>query len=205
METTAREIPYRAELIRKAIHLLALVLPAGMWFLDKEKALLFLIPFALIALLGDVGRVHLRWWHNLVSKAFSWIMRPEEVQPLGGPIRINGATWVCLSALLLTLVFPGKTGAAALAMFMVADASAALVGRKWGRHHWGDSKKTIEGSVAFFITGTLILFAFPGIDMVRAACAGGLAAALEILDRPLNDNIQVPFMIALLLHYWPGP
>ena len=204
MAMVAREIPYRAELIRKAIHLLALILPAGMWYLDKGTALLFLIPFAVIALLGDVGRVYLPWWHNLVNKVFSWIMRSDEVQPLGGPIRINGATWVCLSALLLTLFFPGKTGAAALTMFMIADASAALFGRKWGRHYWGQSKKTIEGTIAFFITGAIILYFFPGMDLFRALCASGLAAALEILDRPLNDNIQVPFMIALLLHFWPS-
>ena len=54
-------IPYKAEVLRKAIHLLALVVPLAMALLGKTGALILLVPTTVLALSGDVLRVRSAW------------------------------------------------------------------------------------------------------------------------------------------------
>ena len=47
-------LPFTAELGRKAIHLVALVIPDGILLLGRETALVVLVPITAIALASDV-------------------------------------------------------------------------------------------------------------------------------------------------------
>jgi len=86
-----------------------------------------------------------------------------------------------------------------LAMAMLADAAAALVGRRWGRHRWGSLSATMEGTAAFVGTGLLAMVAFGSVGLLPAA-AGVLGGAVaELLPLRLNDNIRVPLAAALLV------
>jgi dolichol kinase len=133
------------------------------------------------------------------------MMRPSE--SVSGAVVINGATWVLVSAVVLLLVFPFRLGAQALFMFMVADAFAALVGQRLGKHPWPRSLRTIEGTAAFIVVGIAAGALFPGVGLRPVIAAALVGAAAEVPRRPLNDNVRVPLVIAVVLlaaqNYFP--
>jgi dolichol kinase len=192
-------LSYRGEIQRKALHLVALVVPLGMAVLGRATALAVLVPLTLLALLGDVLRVHAPWFRAFIDRWFAVMMRTEEQPPLGGPVVINGATWVLVSATLLAFVFPLRIAVPAFVMFMVADAMAALVGRRYGRLHWGSSPRTVEGSFAFLVTGLAIIAFFPGITFWVGALGVGAACVAEAAPVNINDNLRAPLAAAVVI------
>lgn len=194
------DIPYAAEVRRKALHLLALVVPLGMALLGRTLSLYLLVPAALLALSADLLRSRSHRFNALILRVFGFMMRTDELPPVGGAVSINGATWVLLSAALLALLFPLPIAVPAFVMFMVSDAAAALVGRRFGRHHWGTNPRTMEGSAAFFVVGFLVMALFPRFPLWVGAVSVLFACAAEALPRPLNDNIRVPLVAAAVLY-----
>ncbi|WP_412068096.1 diacylglycerol/polyprenol kinase family protein [Rubrivirga sp. IMCC43871] len=212
MSDTAPAIPYRAELQRKAIHLGALVLPAAMLLLPTPPARAALTLLAAFAVALDVARQRVPAVHHLVvDRGFGWMMRPEELTGVGGPIVLNGAVWMCLSAAACVWLFPPGIGAAALAMLMVGDGAAAVFGRRFGRTKWPRSPKSVEGSVAYGVAAFamgLVVVTWPGAGLSLLACAvgAGVGAAVEALPIPVNDNFRVPLLsgLAMLAVGWAG-
>lgn len=195
-------IPYKAEVLRKAIHLLALVLPLAMVLLGKTVALYLLVPITALALSADVLRVRSVWFAQFVARIFGFLMRSEEQPPVGGSIKLTGATWVVLSATLLTVVFPVRIAAPAFAMFMLSDAAAALVGRRYGRTHWGQSPRTLEGSLAFLLMGLgvmALVAPYAAIVFWTGAVSVVVATLAEVPTGPFNDNLRVPMVAAAVL------
>lgn len=210
MSDSAPVISYRAELGRKALHLGALVIPLGILLLDGKTvaglplSVVILAPLAALALVLDVARVRSPSIRDFLHRWFVWLMRPEEVPPLGGPITFNGATMMCTSAALCAALFPAGIAAAALAMLMVGDGAAAIIGRRFGRHRWPASPKSVEGSLAYAVTAFgigLAVVAWPGSEMSLAVCAiGAVSGALvEALPIPVNDNLRVPLLTGLAM------
>jgi dolichol kinase len=200
-------ISYSAEAKRKALHIGALIMPVGMLVLGKEMILLLLVPVALLALAGDWARVRIPFMHRLVNWIFAPIMRLEEQPPLGGPVVINGATWMFVSSALCAALLPVAVAAPAVAMLMIGDGAAALVGRRFGRTRYPFSNKSLEGSLAFFVVGFLVAVPFvvlapsgmavPSIGVLLLGAA--LAAALEAFNLPVNDNVGVPLGAGALM------
>lgn len=200
----AADFSYTAELKRKALHLLALVVPLGIGWLGKPDALYLLVPSAGLALAADTLRAFSSGFNAVIRRIFGPLMRAEELPGVGGGVRINGATWVLVAATLLTLLFPVAIVVPAFVMAMIADAAAALVGRRFGRTPWGRSGRTVEGSAAFLLIGAVILLLFPSVSL--PARAGGLVAATlaEIAPAPLNrvnDNVLVPLVAATAMTF----
>ena len=195
-------ISYRAEVWRKAIHLLALVVPLGIAILGKVVALYLLVTATVLAFTGDIMRVRSAGFARFIQRIFGFMMREEEQQPLGGPVTINGATWVLFSVTLLTVIFPVRIVVPAFVMFMLSDAAAALIGRRYGQRSWGRSSRTVEGTLAFIVMGLTVmaLFSFFSDLVFWVASASVVAAALaEIPSGPFNDNLRVPMVAATLI------
>lgn len=191
-------ISYGAELRRKALHLGALVLPVGILLVGRE-AVFVLAPLAAFAVACDWARVRWEPARRLLHGLFAPLMRPEEIPPLGGRVVLNGATWMCIAAALCAAVFAPGVAAAALAMQLVGDGAAAVVGRRFGRTRWPGSPKSVEGSAAFAATALLaglgVAF-WPGAGLTLGAClVGALAGAVaEAVPMGVNDNLRVPLV-----------
>lgn len=190
-------LPYRGEVGRKALHLLALAIPLGMWTLGRPRALLFLVPVAGLAVSADVARAYSVPVNRWIRFLFGRLMRPEELPRAGTGVRLNGATCVLVGATLMAALFPMRLAAPVLAMTMLADAAAALVGRRLGRHPWGSLSATVEGSAAFVGTGLALMAAVPGPSLGPAAAGVLGGAVVEALPLPFNDNIRVPVAAGL--------
>lgn len=185
-------LPYTGELGRKTLHLLALSIPFGMWWMGMPAALYVLAAAALVAIIADVMRAYSRRFNTFIRSVFGPLMRAEELPEVKAEVRFNGATCVLVGAALMALLFPLRIAVPVLAMAMLADAAAALVGRRLGRHSWGSLSATVEGTTAFVGTGLAIMACFPSIALGPAAAGVFVGAVVEVIPLPINDNIRVP-------------
>lgn len=193
-------IPMSAELWRKALHLLSLLIPVGLFYLGRETALYTLVPVTLTAIIIEVARARAHWAHDLVDKVFGFMMRPEEIPDVPAAVRFNGATWVLTTATVLVILFPPAVAAAAITIGLVGDAAAAVVGRRFGRLTIFGTDKTVEGSLAFVACTLPLAWIFPGVTLIAAAvgvCVGAVIEAWHPI--PINDNFAVPMAAALAM------
>jgi phytol kinase len=89
------------------------------------------------------------------------------------------------------------------------DASAALIGEKYGKRHYRIfAKKSLEGSIAMFLASFIsfavsllffsVWYSFPISNVILAALGVAFVAALAESLSPLGfDNITVPLLSAL--------
>jgi len=199
MSSSSPRFSYAAEVGRKTLHLLALVIPLGMWLLGTPLALYVLAAGAGMAGAADVARAHLPAFNEWIRRVFGPLMRTEELPAVGEGVTFNGATSVLVGAALLLLIFPLRVAVPVLTMTMLADAAAALVGRRLGRHPWGDLSATVEGTAAFVVTGLVVMACFPALAYGPAAAGVLVAATVEALPLPVNDNVRVPLVAALVV------
>ncbi len=180
------------ELIRKGIHLASSAIPL-IYLLFLRRGLMV---FGLVLITTGFTTVeYLRLRYPQVQQ---WFLRF-----FGGAIRnietenVTGATYVFLGALLTTFLFPKMIAVASLLVLSIADSAAALVGIPWGKRAFLD--KTLEGSLAFFVTAFLILICFPDIQWWMAALAAGAGTIVEAKRWPINDNVMIPLVVGGLL------
>lgn len=199
------------------LHLLAMGFPVGYLLLPEPWGLSIMIGLSVTALSLDWLRAHHRGSHAFFERFFGFMMRTREREVLKeGPV-FNGATWVAVSFTVLILVFPTDVAIISFIMFMMGDASAALVGRSIGRTPWLREGATVEGSVAFALFGALTgwllisgVLPWPSLSAplhaVLIACAA--AAVLEASPLPFNDNLSVPVGAAIvmtgIMTLWPS-
>ncbi len=200
--SSSKQITFRAELARKAIHLLSLSIPIAYHFVDKTTALLILIPVALIFTVGDIISKKVAWIGNLVNFFFGKLLRRHEKPD--SP-HLNGASWVTISAVLVVAAFPKMIAMTAITILIISDILAAIVGRSVGKHKIYD--KSIEGSAAFFFSALAIIVAYyfiyslPITFLFAGLFASFFATFAELLSNELDidDNISIPFTAGMVL------
>jgi len=212
----------KEEITRKLLHLFALLMPAGIFYLPHENfpwRINYYIPVSILAFLfaGSVVVELLRFRYKVVQKVFYFcfghLLRREET------VKITGSTYVVGAALICSLLFRNYPHISfmVLTLFILGDAIAAIVGLSVGRIKIG--KKSLEGSLACF-TLCMILFyaAFPFLPWLLDTwnCSNGkyLAVALassfsitifELIPLKIapkaviNDNLAVPVITGGLM------
>lgn len=200
-ELASVEESYSTELIRKGIHLCSISIPVVYYFISRETALTILIPLALAFGLSDIARLSIPSVGALYNKLFGFLLRRHEVRATKP--RLNGATFVLLSAIICIWLFPKVIVITAFAILIISDTAAALIGRRFGRHPF--HSKTIEGTTAFFLTALLVVAVAPKIDYQAAEYLIGTIAAIlgtyvEALSGDLiDDNLSIPISISIVM------
>ncbi len=191
---------FSRELLRKALHLLALVIPWGMLQVAKPSALIVLGAVAAAALALDFLRSRFQGLAVWVHRLFGALLRPEERSLSTGRLIVNGSTWTLIAAFLLLLIFPARIASLALVISLLGDAASGLVGQKYGKTSWGISNCTLEGSAAFMTIALVIVWLLPGIQLWIGITGALCACAAEILPGPFNDNLRVPVVAASVIY-----
>jgi dolichol kinase len=77
------------------------------------------------------------------------------------------------------------------------------VGKTWGRTHLFGSRKTLEGSLAFFVVSFLFAWLVTQMPLPVALIGAFVGMLFEFLPLPLDDNFAIPlsagFAMKLLL------
>lgn len=200
-ELPSVETSYSTELIRKGIHMCSLAIPVVYYHIPKSTALTILIPLTLLFGLSDLGRLFVPSIRRLYHRFFGFLLRSREHDVRNR--RLNGATYVLFSATLCVWLFPKVIVITAFAILIISDTSAALIGRKFGRHPF--LGKTREGTSAFLLTALLVVVFAPKVLYLPAEYLIGAAAAVvgtfvEVMSGELlDDNLTIPISISLIM------
>lgn len=187
-------------------------LPRTLFHAGSAILSLVIVELALgpVSLMVVAGAVFLAAWtmeitrrYSKLSDRFSWFIFGKMAHPTERT-RVNSATWYATALFTLSLTGEPLVGALALAILGIADPSAALAGRRWGRHRIANGR-TLEGSLAFVLTGLIASLATMllwhrdlGVGPMILVSLGTVlpAAAAELWARWIDDNLLVPLAAA---------
>jgi dolichol kinase len=190
------EESYATEFIRKAIHLLSMLIPVVYYFISKQTALAILIPLTLLFGISDLSRLFVPPVGRLYNSYFGFLLRAHERNEQGR--RLNGATYVLLAATLLVGFFPKVIVLTAFAILIISDSSAALIGRRFGRHRF--LSKSLEGATAFFLSALVVVAFAPKVEYlpgeyIIGAIGALLGAIVEASAIGFDDNLSIPLAV----------
>jgi len=194
-------INYKAELLRKSIHLLSLSIAIVYYFITKELALTILIPFTLLSLILDLARYLFPSYKKFFHSVFEFMLREHEIN--SKQITLSGATYVLIAALVTVLFFAKVFVLLGIAVLIFGDIFAALIGRKFGRHKF--LFKSLEGTVAFLLFGSLVMLATPKIEGNLTEYLIGFAAVVvsaiveNISYGWADDNLTIPLSVCITM------
>jgi len=187
----------RVEITRKIVHLVTLSIPIGYALMAKETVLFIL----LLLFLGFLAVDLLRHYHSGVASLFrkyflGTVLREKEKATL------MGATYFLFSILLTILLFPKPIAIASMLILILADTSAALVGKGIGKTPLFG--KTLEGSMAFFLCAFLIVWVYPNLNRFSGSLAALGATVIEVLPTGIDDNLTIPLVAAGIMFFVGG-
>ncbi len=175
------------ELIRKGIHLLMIAVPIGYNYLTSATVIPVLSVLAFFFVLIDILRVRVPHFKAKINQFMGGIYRIYESKTF------SGASYILFGALLSVIIFSRPVAQLVITFTVLGDISAALVGKRVGRHKIIGSS-TIEGSLAFFIAsfiGSIFITPFPFWLKLIGAIA---ATIIEMLPLKIDDNLTVPIL-----------
>jgi len=196
----------KSEIKRKSLHLSGLTVPAVYLFFGRDIALFFvglsfvvfiiLEPLRIVEHLRDKLKKKLgiyvdRQLIEIVEGEIDTIAREHEKKSIGAHI------YFALAAFIIVYFFPKDIAIGSIAVATLGDAIAAIIGKPFGKHRFKNGK-SLEGSLAFFMTSLLILSILMDIPhAVIGALAGTLA---EFYELPPDDNFSNQLSVALTLY-----
>lgn len=183
----------RTEIVRKTIHVGASLIAAGVLLaLGHPAGAVVLAGAALVALLIEVARQLSPTAAAAFGSAVGPLLRPAEHG------RITGATTLALGCAIAAAAFPVTEAVAGILFAGLADAAAAVIGRRWGRVRYAGGK-SLEGSGAFFGCVLLITMAVAGTGVAAAALVALVLTLIEAIRLPIDDNLYLPVAGAAVL------
>jgi len=163
-----------------------------LWYLGKDIFQPWIIFCAIILPILDYGRRYNKLLYRIYNNLFITFTRPIEQRIL------SGASWVIIGAAVTIFIFNENTAIIGLLVLSIADSVAAIVGIKFGKTQL--FSKSLEGSTAFFITATIIVFSLSLESAYLNFIAVIAATVVELFSTPrINDNLLIPVVLALIL------
>ena len=194
-------IHYRDELVRKLIHLFSLSIPIIYYFISRKEGIIILSVMTFISLVAEALRYYAPSFNIFFTSAFGFLLRKHEVDSKRK--NLTGATYVFISALICIIIFPKLIFITAFSILIISDIMAALIGRRYGKHKF--LAKSLEGTLAFFISAILVVFLTPKFlglpeEYAIAIFAAAVGAIAENISFGFaDDNLSVPLSVGLTM------
>lgn len=195
--STTTKASLLTELRRKAVHFFALSIPIGLVIVPRGIALLILAICAFISVLLDLLKYYDKKFRRLFYKFFGNMLRTKEIK------RFTGSSYILFAAIICSFAFDRWVSATVITFIILGDIAAAIFGKRFGNHKT-IGNKTLEGSLAFFLSAY-----FGGILLKLIACLptpwtalfmGALTATvIESLPLGIDDNLSVPVLTGVLI------
>ena len=195
------EFSFGRESSRKLFHLLILLFPFAFYELGRWEALTIIAPITLIVLAADYYRRKFPKLQFYFVKFFKLILREHEAKG----DRFCGATWALLAATSIFLVCTEEIAITAFVILAISDTCAAMIGRTFPSKPFFE--KSTYGSLAFYISGLIVLFACGGMFHSRLwfylfgffalFCATVIEARPSFFN--VDDNFSVPISFAAIM------
>ena len=177
-------ITFNNEIYRKLIHLASSAIPFFYFYYSKNLVLAVLIPLTIIFLIIDFLRIKNKNVKRFYNICFKSITRSKE------ETSFTGASYVLIASVFSILIFDKKIAIISLLIMTISDTMAAIIGRRYGKVKI--NKKTLEGSIAFFLFSLIIVSFFDGVILVVAFIAILLTTLAELFLNDINDNLTIP-------------
>ena len=115
---------------------------------------------------------------------------------------ITGTTALLIANIIVIAFFRKQVAIVSLVYMLFGDTASAIIGTKYGKVKIGD--KSLEGSLAFFITVMVIALIFSQWTGIRihllVLILGAIAATItEALPIDINDNLTVALAAAIVM------
>jgi len=179
------------ELLRKSVHVSAVVIPLAVWFLPPLIWRPFLYGLTLVVLVLDLARLKHPRLRAYARRMVGRSLRRHEQREL------TGASYMAIACLMVAELYPLEIAVASMGYLIVGDALAGFVGKSWGRRPLAFGKSwegTLSGLAANLAIGTLVL------GVTAPALLGALLGSLvELLPLPLDDNLAIPLIAGGIL------
>ena len=181
---------YKYEVIRKLIHFSNLLIPLLLFYYSKDLILKILIPLSIIFISLDYLRINTSKVASFYDKYFSLITREFEFN------HFTGASYVFFSSCVIIIFFPLEVAIPSLLIMSISDSVAAIIGLRYGKVKL--YSKTLEGTIAFFLTSTLIILLFSRIELLPGMIAVIISTLVESSDfLNIDDNLSVPLSFSI--------
>ncbi len=199
MEDRNEQIGYKNELLRKAIHLTSVIIPISYLFLDKNFLLVIVGIGTVFMILLDISRKLFVPIDKFYIRTMGYVLRKKELNVKEH--FLTGGTYYAIGVFLPILLFNKEIAIQAILIMIICDTFAALVGKKFGKYIiW---KKSIEGSVIFFLIGILIILFTPKVtsnnmEYIFAFVSLIFTTIIEALPMEIDDNISIPISFGII-------
>lgn len=194
--------PFKGEILRKMIHYSSAAIPIGYLFIDKNTVLLVLGILLFLMALVELAKYKSDALYWLYLKYFRDMLREHEYDK--NRFRINGASWVILSAIFCILIFPKLIAVSGLLMLSFADSTSALLGRLYGRKQFAPNRSYV-GTAVFFAVGLLVAALAPKYfytvkEYVISLVMVVVTTVADGLSLPVDDNFTIPVVSCIVLY-----
>jgi len=196
------------EIRRKIMHTWPIIIPILYRFVPKDTSLKIMLPICAGYVFCDIFRHFHDGFRQLFDRIITvHFLREHEKNGL------IGSSYFIFGALLAIILFPKPVTIVSLYILIVSDAMAAIVGTGWGRTRI--FAKSLEGSIAFFISGVVIvLLALQdkplwGESAMHDHLGWGILAVagatlVELFPSGLDDNLTIPLVAGgiMMFGFW---
>lgn len=195
-------IPYKQELMRKAVHLSSIWMPVSLFYVPRLFNVVMFGAFAILNVLIEIAvYFNIKYISDIYNLLFAKMSRVRS----DGRFHFSGAPPMYCSACLTALYFSHRIASCAFTILILGDTAAALIGRKWGNHRLANGK-SLEGSLSFLLSGFLIVFAFAWaghlpLTVILIWQFGVCAACLmELCNEQIHidDNLSIPLSFGII-------
>jgi len=178
----------KKEYLRQLIHASGIFIVFLSWFFSPINLILILIAIVIfIIILFRIDRHHKIF---IISSLLNRCKRKDDEK---------GFVYFFLGIILTIYFFQFDMAVvnAAIIIFLFGDSASTIFGKKYGKMRLPFNKnKTVIGSVAFFAVAFIgALTQVPVIPALFGAIAGAITEAYS----PVDDNIPIPLISALIM------